>query len=151
MTTSKNDLNKAFSLLSQFERQLIDPAEFRWNYITNRVKASKATLWRNYEFRKEFTRVKDLVKDYKAGFAEYSLEKSKESVKDQEIAKLKAKIRQLESELNRERERLAYAAMVARRRNIDPNDFLEESPLMRAKSFVKQANVVRLKDKNEID
>lgn len=133
MTTSKEQFEKAFSILSQFERQLIEASEFSWSYFTSRVTASKATLWRNVEFRFEFNRVAELVKGYKSGLAAYSLEKSKDSVKDVKIKRLEEEISGLKSELSRERERLAYAAMVARRNNIDPIMFIDESPMISAR------------------
>jgi hypothetical protein len=132
MAVSKEELNKAFSILSGFERQKIPSEEFGWSYITQRVQASKTTLWRNSDFRFEFDRVKKLVKEYKDGKLMYDLEVSRESVKDSEINKLKRRVEVLESLLNRERERLAYASVVARRQNIDPMKFEEESPLLAA-------------------
>lgn len=132
MATSKEDFDQAFKILSQFERQLIQPEEFGWDYITDRVKPSKPTLWRNTDFRFEFERIKKLVKAYRSGKKRYDLNESKESVKDIEIKKLKIKVANLESQLNRERERLAYAAVVARRNNIDPMKFERESPLLGA-------------------
>ena len=132
MATSQEDFEKAFGILSQFERQLISEDEFCWEYITERVVPSKPTLWRNTEFRDEFDRVKRLVKAYKEGKAVYDLEESKESLKDAEIKKLKEKVNVLEGQLARERERLAYAAVVARRENIDPLMFEQSSPLLGA-------------------
>jgi hypothetical protein len=132
VATSKEEFDQAFKILSQFERQLIAPEEFGWEYITDRVKPSKPTLWRNTDFRFEFERIKNLVKAYRSGKKQYDLNESKESVKDIEIKKLKMKVANLESQLSRERERLAYAAVVARRNNIDPMKFEYESPLLGA-------------------
>lgn len=132
MATTKEEFESAFKILSQFERQLIPADEFGWDYITSRVKPSKPTLWRNREFRDEFERVKKLIRGYKGGKAIYDLNVLKESVKDAEINKLKRKIEELESQLSRERERLAYAAVVARRENIDPIKFEKNSPLLGA-------------------
>ncbi|TDF34577.1 hypothetical protein EYS14_24195 [Alteromonadaceae bacterium M269] len=125
MEMKKEDFEAAFSILSQFERQLIPAKEFGWEYITKRVKPSKPTLWHNIEFRDEFNRIQKLVRAYKEGKVMYDLNASKESVKDAEIAKLKVKVKELESKLSSERERLAYAAVVARRENIDPMKFEE--------------------------
>ena len=132
MATTKEEFESAFKILSQFERQLIPADEFGWEYITSQVKPSKPTLWRNRDFRDEFNRVKKLVKAYKDGKAVYDLKVSKESAKDAEINKLKRKVEELENQLSRERERLAYAAVVARRENIDPIKFEENSPLLGA-------------------
>jgi hypothetical protein len=132
VATSKEEFDKAFKILSQFERQLIPPENFGWKYITDRVEPSKPTLWRNSDFRFEFERIKNLAKAYKAGKKKYDLNESKESAKDGEIRKLKSKVANLESQLDRERERLAYAAVVARRSNIDPMKFEHESPLLGA-------------------
>lgn len=130
MATSKEDFDAAFKILSQFERQLIPATEFGWDYITDRVTPSKTTLWRSLDFRTEFVRVQELVRGYKSGKSAYDLDASKKSAKDAEIAKLRKRIDELESQLSRERERLAYAAVVARRKNIDPISFEEESPLL---------------------
>lgn len=132
MTTTKEQFESAFKILSHFERQVIPAAEFSWGYITSRVKPSKTTLWRNREFRDEFERVKKLVRAYKYGKADYDLNTSKESAKDLQIRQLKRKVQDLESLLSRERERLAYAAVVARRENIDPIKFDQDCPLLAA-------------------
>lgn len=132
MATSPEEFKKAFDILSQFERQIIPAEQFGWGYITERVNPSKPTLWRNTDFRFEFDRIKKLVKEYKKGKQIYNLEASKESVKDAEIKKLKDRVSALEDLLQKERERLAYAAVVARRHNIDPVEFELESPLLGA-------------------
>lgn len=132
MATKKEDFEAAFSILSQFERQVIPSKEFGWEYITSRVKPSKPTLWRNLEFRDEFNRVQKLIRAYREGKAEYDLEVSKMSVKDAEIERLKKQINHLQEQLSVERERLSYAAVVARRQNIDPILFELQSPLIAA-------------------
>lgn len=132
MTISKDEFEAAFTILSHFERQLIPAEDFGWDYITSRVKPSKPTLWRNEEFRDEFNRVHRLVKGYKNGLRVYGIEVSKISVKDAEIERLKKQVNQLKMQLSMERERLAYAAVVARRQNIDPNLFELQSPLIAA-------------------
>lgn len=132
MATTKEEFESAFKILSQFERQLIPADEFGWEYITSRVKPSKPTLWRNMDFRDEFNRVKQLVRAYKSNRTVYDLKVSKESFKDAEINRLKRKIEELEGQLSRERERLAYAAVVARRESIDPIKFEKDSPLLGA-------------------
>jgi len=132
VATSKEEFEKAFRILSQFERQLIPTEDFCWEYITDRVEPSKPTLWRNIEFRDEYDRVKKLVKSYKEGDVVFYLVTSQESLKDAEIKKLKEEVCLLKEQLSRERERLAYAAVVARRENIDPTMFEESSPLIGA-------------------
>jgi peptidoglycan hydrolase CwlO-like protein len=87
-------------------------------------------MWRNAEFRSEHDRVSKLVNKYKNKQADYDLETSKLSKKDQEIAELKQRIISLEQELDHERERLAYAALIARQNNIDPNLFEKETPII---------------------
>ncbi len=146
MATTKEQWKTAFDLLSKFERKLISPEEFNWQYFIDNVKASKPTLWRNEEFKFEFQRTQNLVKQYKTKNIEYSLERSKESLKDQEIEQLKARIKELEDERDRERERLAYASMVARRNNIDPEQFNERSPLIRANEKKITKNVIDMND-----
>ena len=132
MAVSKAQWNLAFELLGRFERQLIGPELFKWDYFIEQVSCSKPTLWRNKLFKEEFQRVQRLVREYKGKNIEYSIERSKMSQKDQEIQKLKDRIKVLEDERDRERERLVYASMVARRRNIDPEEFTERSPLRKA-------------------
>lgn len=122
-------LQKAYNILAHFERQLIEAKEFKWDYITDRAAASKVTLWRNKDFKAEYDRVQAIVKGYIHGEKEYSLERSQASQTEKQIKFLKDRIEQLEKELNRERERLAYATMVARQNNIDPMRFIDESPL----------------------
>lgn len=105
MSTPKEEFDKAFSILSQFERQLISPKDFSWDYITSRVEPSKPTLWRNLLFRNEFNRVKKLVRSYKDGKNNYDLDISKESVKDAEIASLRREVEDLNKQLSKERDR----------------------------------------------
>ena len=143
MATSKEEFEKAFGILSKFERQLIPAEEFGWDYITERVKHSKPTLWRNADFRFEFDRIKKLVKEYKKGKQVYDLQASKESVKDAEIRKLKDRVSALEELLHKERERLAYAAVVARRHNVDPVKFELESPLLGAMGMLRKTSKSR--------
>ena len=146
MSTNKEQWKIAFDLLSKFERKLIAPENFKWDYFTETVGASKATLWRNEKFNTEFQRIQKLVKQYKTKNIEYSLERSKLSIKDQEIETLKARIKALEDERDRERERLAYAAMIARRNNIDPEQFNEKSPLLSANKKKTENNSFDMND-----
>jgi hypothetical protein len=134
MATSKAQWDHAYDLLSQFERELIDPKLFKWEFFTENVGASKQTFMRNEEFNSAFKRVRGLVKKYKNSEAHYSLEASKKSQKDQEIETLKLKVQKLEAERDRAREQLAYACMIARQKNIDPDLFMEESPLILARA-----------------
>jgi len=132
MAIKAEELQKAYDILSHFERQLIEAKKFKWDYITDRVEASKVTLWRNKDFKAEYTRVQAIVKGYIHGEKEYSLERSQATQTEMQIKLLKDRIKQLEKELERERERLAYAAMVARQNNIDPMRFIDKSPLSAA-------------------
>jgi uncharacterized protein YqgV (UPF0045/DUF77 family) len=132
MSTTQEQWDKSFAILHQFERQLIDPSEFCWKYITDQVGVSKATLWRNTEFESEYQRVKTLIKAYVRGDKQFdqvaSIKAAKERDKDQQIERLKAKVDELNHQLSRERERLV---LIARRKNIDPAEFIENSPLNR--------------------
>lgn len=49
---------EAMALLQQFERQVIAPVYFNWNFITNQLGISKPTLWRNKAFEREFQKSK---------------------------------------------------------------------------------------------
>lgn len=143
MATTEEQWASAFSLLQQFERQLIEPSNFSWKYLTENTGVSKATLWRNSEFESEFQRVRAIVKAYSAGEVafdqELSIKASLERDKDRQIETLKAKVDELNRQLSRERERLVYASLIARRRNLDPADFMDNSPfrpVSRAKETV---------------
>jgi multidrug efflux pump subunit AcrA (membrane-fusion protein) len=135
MATRAEQWDQAFALLDKFERQLIEPSAYRWAYITAQTGVSKPTLWRNQEFEREYQRVKILVKAYALGEKQFdqvqSIKAAREREKDQQIEDLKAAVIALNEQLSRERERLVYAALIARRRNIDPEDFLERCPLNR--------------------
>ena len=153
MAVSKEKWNQAFHLLSQFERKVIEPSLFKWKYFEEVLGISKPTLWRNKDFLSEHTRVGKLVDKYKNQNIDYDIEQSKLSVKDQQIADLKARIIKLEQLLDHERERLAYAATVARQADIDPERFMMESPLLKARQKakekkVKDSKVVLLDDAN---
>jgi len=134
MAVSKEKWSEASQLLSQFERKIIDPSAFSWTYLVSELGISKPTMWRNAEFKSEYERVRKLVHKYKNKQADYDLETSNLSKKDQEIAKLKQKIISLEQELDHERERLAYAALISRQNNIDPTLFEKETPLIKARA-----------------
>jgi len=144
MAVSKDQWNEAFQLLSRFERKIIDPSLYSWDYLVEQTGISKPTLWRNSEFKSEHQRIKKLVDRYIKTNADYDLENSQLSKKDQEIKKLKERILELEQQLDHERERLAYAAMIARRNNIEPSKFEQESPLIKAT----QIAIKKAKDKN---
>ena len=146
MTTSTEQWGKAFSVLQQFERQLIDPSDFGWKYITDKSGVSKPTLWRNKEFEKEFQRIKGIVKSYARGEKQFvSLKAARDRDRDHQIEMLKAQVQELTKQLNRERERLIYASMIARRKNIDPAEFLDDSPVFRKPA--KGGSVIKLPSK----
>ncbi|ACA84609.1 hypothetical protein [Shewanella woodyi] len=149
MATSQEQWTQAFEILEHFERKLIEPKEFNWTYFKETTGVSKATLWRNENFRSEHARISKLIKKYKEKNADYDLEQSILSVKDHEILELKKQIFELEKKLGRERERLAYAAIIARQSNIDPNRFMEESPLLKAQANAKknEINTPKIDDK----
>ncbi|WP_312205727.1 hypothetical protein [Pseudomonas kuykendallii] len=151
MTISTQHWQVAFSTLQQFERQLIAPNLFSWNYIVEVCGISKPTLWRNKEFSSEFQRIKILTKNYVRGEQCFdqvtSLKAARDRERDQQIEKLKAQVEELTSLLNRERERVLYASMIARRKNIDPAEFLDGTPLFRLST--KAATVVRLPSKDD--
>lgn len=149
MTISTKQWDVAFSTLQQFERQLISPELFSWSYFVEKSGISKPTLWRNRDFELEFQRVKGLTKGYAQGDQHFdqlgSLKAARERERDQEIERLKERIEELTKQLNRERERVLYASMIARRRNIDPSEFMEGTPLFRKPG--KAAAVVKLPSK----
>lgn len=126
---------EAMALLQQFERQVIAPEYFNWSFITNQLGISKPTLWRNKAFEREFQRVKDIVRNYKSGAKSFdqlgALAKNHAHGKDEKIRRLKEQVEDLTRQLARERERLIYAALIARRRNIDPAEFMQNTPVIR--------------------
>ncbi len=146
MAVSKEQWDKAFDLLSQFERKILEPSSFKWDYFVEIVGASKPTLWRNEDFKAEFNRIQILVRNYKQKGLDYSLERSKVSSLEAKIEQLELRIKDVEDERDRARESLAYAAMVARRRNIDPEEFTEKSPLLKANIKKKNDNILDLND-----
>lgn len=135
MTTKADQWTQAFALLQKFERQIVMPNLFSWKYITDQCGISKATLWRNKEFETEYQRIKAIVSSYALGTSDFNLEKSisnaKDVEKDKQIEELKAKVADLTQQLNRERERLIYASLIARRKNIDPGEFMDQVPVRR--------------------
>lgn len=151
MTTSSKQWETAFSALQQFERQLVPPKLFKWNYFTENSGISRATLWRNKDFVREYQRVKDLIKSYALGTERFdqlaSLKTARDRDRDQQIERLKAQVEELTKQLNRERERVLYASMIARRKNIDPAEFLEETPLFR--KVTKAASVTNLQPRDK--
>ncbi|WP_261844258.1 sensitive to high expression protein 9 homolog [Aliamphritea ceti] len=146
MAMTDQQLKLAFKLLSDFERQALDPSLFKWQFFIEKVGVSKQTLWRNGKFYSEFGRVQKLTKSYKNEGKEYTVKGSKISVLESEIEKLKKQIKELQDERDKAREALAYAAMIARRRKIDPEEFTERSPLLNANIKVKDDNVLDLND-----
>ncbi|EGH12247.1 MULTISPECIES: hypothetical protein [Pseudomonas syringae group] len=143
MTTKADQWTQAFALLQRFERQIVMPNLFSWKYITDQCGISKATLWRNKQFEAEYQRIKAIVNSYTLGASDFNLEKSifnaKDLEKDKQIEKLKAQVADLTQQLNRERERLIYASLIARRKNIDPGEFMDQVPVRRGAA--KQAQV----------
>jgi hypothetical protein len=129
MSIKKEELEKAYQILRAFERREIPPEHYSWNYILERVKASRATLWRNKEFKATFDRIKKVTKEYANKNKDFSHALIKQSHEESEKAQLKARIKELEAQLNRERERLVYAQMVARQHNIEPTLFMDKAPL----------------------
>lgn len=133
MATKKDQWDHAFSVLDRFERQIFQASDLSWSFLVEQTGISKPTLWRNSEFKSEFQRVRELVRGYATGSESFdivsSVHGSRERAKDLLIVQLKEQINNLTSELNRERERLIYACMVARRRNIDPMEFMDLAPL----------------------
>lgn len=129
MATTKEQWDLAFDILSQFERNLINPNQFKWSFFVDNIGVSKQTFMRNEEFISEFNRVRSLVRKYRDENKSYSLEQSIRSKREQEIFDLNQKIQKLADERDRAREQLAYAVKVAFKHNIDPSLFMEQSPL----------------------
>ena len=149
MTISRKQWDVAFSIILKFERQLVSPELFSWDYFIKESGISKPTLWRNKDFVNEFQRVKNLTKNYVNGDENFdqvvSLKAARDRERDEQIERLKAQVKELSKQLSRERERVLYASVIARRKNIDPVEFLEDTPLFRKRA--KTAAVIKLAPK----
>lgn len=53
MTISRKQWDVAFSIIQKFERQLVSPGLFSWDYFIKESGISKPTLWRNKDFVNE--------------------------------------------------------------------------------------------------
>lgn len=146
MALSKNQWELGYDILSKFERKLLDPQLFKWKYFEEQIGCNRTTLHRNEEFKAAYDEVAKLIGKYKDKGADYSLQSATVNKLEAQIKKLKKEIQELEDERDQAREALAYAAMVARRRNIDPEEFTEGSPLLEANIKVKDDNVLDLDD-----
>lgn len=136
MTVKEPEIQKVFEILNKFERQVIDPSEFGWEYLVQSSGISKSTLWRYKSgtgvrtIYNRYIEVKEHLKQARKYGNLYSLEKSKRLKDDQKILKLEKENEDLRKENDRLREQLTYAASVARRKNLNPTEFFK-SPFMR--------------------
>ena len=110
MAIKKEELEKAYQILRDFERREIRPEEYGWNYILERVDASRTTLWRNKEFKVAFDRVKKLTKEYSTKKKEFSHALIKQSHDESEKGLLNARIKELEIQLKEVK--IAYGEMI---------------------------------------
>lgn len=129
MAIKPEELKKAHDILREFEKKDIHHSEFGWDYITERVNASRTSLWRNNDFNDEFKRIKKLIKVYSKKQQAFDHGMLKKSHGDAKISKLNQEIEDLKAQLDRERERLAYAAVIFRQKGFDASEFMDSSPI----------------------
>lgn len=132
MAMSKKQKNLALTILRRFKTKDLLPKDFGWNYIANEVGVNRTTLYRNEEIRETFALVKKIVAKHKKEARGLNQERIEKGELEHMIDTLKEKVTDLEKQLARERERLTYATLVARKRDIDPLEFLDKTPLSTA-------------------
>jgi len=132
MAMSKKQKDLALTILRRFKTKDLLPKDFGWNYIANEVGVNRTTLYRNEEIRETFALVKKIVAKHKKEARGLNQERIEKGELEHMIDTLKEKVTDLEKQLARERERLTYATLVARKRDIDPLEFLDKTPLSTA-------------------
>ncbi len=129
---SKEQKDLALTILRRFKTKDLLPKDFGWNYIANEVSVNRTTLYRNEEIRENFALVKKIVAKHKKEARGLNQERIEKGELEHKIDILKEKVSSLEKQLARERERLTYATLAARKKGIDPLDFLDKTPLSSA-------------------
>lgn len=132
MAMTQKQIDLALTILRRFETKDLPYSDFGWKYLTDAVGVNRTTLYRNDHINERYVVVKKLVAKYKKvarGFNQEIIDKTELEIR---VEKLQAEIDDLKGQLARERERLAYAQLVARKKNIDPTEFMERTPLSSA-------------------
>lgn len=129
MAMSKEQLELAKTILRRFKNKDLPPDQFSWDYIASEVGAHRTTLYRHEDIKEDYALAKKLVAKHKKMERGLNSERIHKGELEHQIDTLKKAIADLENQLARERERLAYASLVARQKGIDPVAFLDESPL----------------------
>lgn len=129
MAMSKKQIELARTILRRFKNKDIPPENFGWNFIASEVGVNRTTLYRHQDIREDYALAKRLVAKHKKMERGLNIERIHKGELEHQIDTLKQKIASLEQQLARERERLAYATLVARKNDIDPFEFLDGSPL----------------------
>ena len=126
---SKEQIELAKTILRRFKNKDLPPNQFSWNYIASEVGVNRTTLYRHQDIKEDYALTKKLVAKHKKMERGLNIERIHKGELEYQIDTLKQKIVTLEQQLARERERLAYATLVARKNDIDPFEFLDNSPL----------------------
>lgn len=129
MSMSKEQIELAKTILRRFKNKDLPPNQFSWNYIASEVGVNRTTLYRHQDIKEDYALTKKLVAKHKKMERGLNIERIHKGELEHQIDTLKQKNVTLEQQLARERERLAYATLVARKNNIDPFEFLDNSPL----------------------
>lgn len=132
MAMTRKQIDLALTILRRFETKDLPYSEFGWKYIADAVGVNRTTLYRNDDINERYAVVKKLVSKYKKvarGFDQEIINKTELEIR---VEKLQGEIDDLKRQLARERERLAYAQVVARKKDIDPLDFIDNTPLASA-------------------
>ena len=129
MAMTEEQKDKAHEILRRFKTNDLPPDNFTWDYIAEQVGVNRTTLYRNEDIKELYAQVKVIVRKHKAKARGLDHERIEEGRLEHEIQKLKDKVKGLEAELARERERIVYATHVAQNSDIDPLAFLDSHPL----------------------
>ncbi|MDQ2077472.1 hypothetical protein [Marinimicrobium sp. ABcell2] len=132
MAMRKDQKEFALTILRRFKTKDLPPKDFGWNYIANEVGVNRTTLYRNDSIRETYALVRTIVSKHKKEARGLNQERIEKGELEHKIDTLNETINDLEKQLNRERERLVYATLVARKKDIDPLEFLDKTPLSSA-------------------
>lgn len=129
MAMSLEQIELAKTILRRFKNKDLPPDKFSWDFIASEVGVNRTTLYRHQDIKEDYALAKKLVAKHKKMERGLNSERIRKGELEHQIDTLKKTIETLEEQLARERERLAYAALVARRKGIDPLEFIDGSPL----------------------
>lgn len=129
MAMSQEQIELAKTILRRFKNKDLPPDQFSWSFIASEVGVNRTTLYRHQDIKEDYALAKKLVAKHKKMERGLNSERIRKGELEHQIDTLKKTINDLQSQLDRERERLAYATLIARQKGIDPTAFIDESPL----------------------